>query len=132
VLVALHADVLAMVDGEQGLLPFHFAANWGASLDVIFYLLQHCPSALHHTGSTTVTTVLAQDDSSSTHAVETSNQHNDGSSSDKGKDHETCGPVKKKAKSTWVHDKKINFQKFKVRQPYHGTTAGPTMRTYYC
>jgi hypothetical protein len=38
-LVKRHADAVATVDGEQGLLPFHFAANWGASLDVIFYLL---------------------------------------------------------------------------------------------
>jgi hypothetical protein len=36
VLVECPADVLAVVDGEQGLLPFHFAANWGARLDVNF------------------------------------------------------------------------------------------------
>jgi hypothetical protein len=34
-LVDRQADVLAMVDGEQSLLPFHFAANWGESLNVI-------------------------------------------------------------------------------------------------
>jgi hypothetical protein len=36
VLINRHADAMSAVDGEQGLLPFHFAANWGASLDVIF------------------------------------------------------------------------------------------------
>jgi ankyrin repeat protein len=51
VLVNRHADALAMVDGEQGLLPFHIAANWSASLDVIFYLLQHCLDALRHGGN---------------------------------------------------------------------------------
>jgi hypothetical protein len=46
------ADALAVVDGDEGLLPVHFAANWGASLDVIFYLLQHCPNALlFHVGN---------------------------------------------------------------------------------
>ena len=42
------AAALAGVDGDEGLLPFHFATNWGASRDVIFYLLRHCPNALHH------------------------------------------------------------------------------------
>jgi Ankyrin repeats (3 copies) len=45
-LVNHQADALAAVDGEQGLYPFHFAAMWSASLDVIFYLLQHYPDAL--------------------------------------------------------------------------------------
>jgi Ankyrin repeats (3 copies) len=53
VLVHRHADVLVVGDVEQGLLPFHFAANWGASLDVIFYLLQHCPDVLRHIGGNT-------------------------------------------------------------------------------
>jgi hypothetical protein len=48
VLVNHQPDALAVVDGEEGILPFHFAANWGASLDVIFYLLQHCPDAISH------------------------------------------------------------------------------------
>jgi hypothetical protein len=51
VLVNRYADSLASVDGEQGLLPFYFAADWGASLDLIFYLLQQCPNALCHGGS---------------------------------------------------------------------------------
>jgi hypothetical protein len=47
VLVDRQVDALAMVDGGQGLLPFHFAPKWRASLDVISYLLQHCHNALH-------------------------------------------------------------------------------------
>jgi hypothetical protein len=35
-----------LTEKEQGLLPFHFAAMWDASLDVIYYLLKHCPDAL--------------------------------------------------------------------------------------
>jgi hypothetical protein len=54
VLVDRQPEVLAVVDGEHGLLPFHFAAIWDASLDVIFYLLQHCPDALHHVGGRSV------------------------------------------------------------------------------
>jgi hypothetical protein len=50
VLVVRQAEVLSMVDGEQGLFPVHFAANWGASLDVVFCLLQHCAAALLHGG----------------------------------------------------------------------------------
>jgi hypothetical protein len=47
-LINRNADVPAIVDGEQELLPFQIAAMWDASLDVIFYLLQHCPDALSH------------------------------------------------------------------------------------
>jgi hypothetical protein len=117
VLVNRQADVLAMVDGEQGLLPCHLAANCGASLDVIFYLLQQCPSALcHHGGNVTSSatnvgpcppcfavaidasgfaggsTALAQDDdeSSSTRIVLTSNRPNDNDSNHKGQDHVVC------------------------------------------
>ena len=50
-LVRHNPDALAKADGQEGLLPFHFAANWGASLDVIYYLLQHCPDALSHHGN---------------------------------------------------------------------------------
>jgi hypothetical protein len=43
VLVNRRPDALATGDGEQGLLPLHFAAMWDARLDVIFFLLQQCP-----------------------------------------------------------------------------------------
>jgi hypothetical protein len=96
VLVNRQADVLAMVDGEQGLLPYHFAANWGASLDVIFYLLQHCPNALSHgsgnaaaTGAHCQLTTAVGDTSGST-----------ADSSPESKCHDDGGQVKKKAKTT--------------------------------
>ena len=80
VLVARQADVLALVDGEQGLLPFHFAANWGASLNVVYYLLQHCPDAFCHGGGNV--TNIARCPSSPVAALESSDV-----------------PVKKKAKT---------------------------------
>jgi hypothetical protein len=58
-LVSRHAEALATVDGDEGLLPFHFAANWGASLDVIFYLLHHCPDALSHVGNSAAASAAA-------------------------------------------------------------------------
>lgn len=54
VLVDRQADVLAVADGEQCFLPTRFAANCGASLRVISYLLQHCPDALRHVAGSTV------------------------------------------------------------------------------
>jgi hypothetical protein len=56
VLVRCQSETVAMVDGREGLLPFHFAANWGASLNVIYYLVRHCPDALHHAGKATAAT----------------------------------------------------------------------------
>jgi hypothetical protein len=50
-LVNRQTDAVSTVDGDERLLPLHFAANWGANLDVIFYLLQHCPNALSHVGN---------------------------------------------------------------------------------
>jgi hypothetical protein len=41
-------------------LPFHIAANWNASLDIIFYLLQHCPDALRHVSGGNNDTAVAQ------------------------------------------------------------------------
>jgi hypothetical protein len=79
-LVNRQADVLAVVDGEQGLLPFHFAANWGASLDVIFYLLQHCPDALRHVGNTATSST--------------------GAAGQVQNDLDSSGPPQKKAKTT--------------------------------
>jgi hypothetical protein len=38
-------DTLMLVDGQEGLLPFHFAAMWDAELDVIYTVLRHCPAA---------------------------------------------------------------------------------------
>jgi hypothetical protein len=38
-------DTFASLDGQEGLLPFHFAAMWDAELDVIYTVLRHCPDA---------------------------------------------------------------------------------------
>jgi hypothetical protein len=35
------------IDGEQGLLPLHFAAMWDTKVDVIYHLLCQCPDALN-------------------------------------------------------------------------------------
>jgi Ankyrin repeats (3 copies) len=58
-LVSRNAGAVSTVDGEQGLLPFHFAAFCGASLNVLFFLLQHCPDALwSHNGGNAAALML--------------------------------------------------------------------------
>jgi hypothetical protein len=42
---ASQPHTLTMVDGEESLYPFHFAAMWNAELDVIYTVLRHCPDA---------------------------------------------------------------------------------------
>jgi hypothetical protein len=86
-------------------LPFHFAADWGASLDVIFYLLQHCPDALCHHGGNDVAVAVAATDArpcpSNFPAVGTSGSTNGTveTISDDNKQQNAHGPVKKKAKT---------------------------------
>ena len=41
-----YAPTLSTVDGEEGLLPFHFAAMCNCKLDVLFSLARHCPDDL--------------------------------------------------------------------------------------
>jgi hypothetical protein len=88
------SDTVSTVDGVHGLLPFHFAAMWDASLDVVYNLLKHCPHALHHLGNT----------SSATSADSTSSSANDdGDDSQQRKAGFAAAavygpPVKKKAK----------------------------------
>jgi ankyrin repeat protein len=38
-------DTLTVMDGEESLFPFHFAAMWDAELDIIYTVLRHCPDA---------------------------------------------------------------------------------------
>jgi hypothetical protein len=59
VLVKRQPDTLAVADGEEGHLPFHFAVNWGANLDIIFCLLNSCPSALLSNGGNAAAAFVA-------------------------------------------------------------------------
>jgi Ankyrin repeats (3 copies)/Ankyrin repeat len=100
VLVNRDADSLAAVDGEEGLLPFHFAANWGASLDVIFYLLQHCPDALSHVGNAAAAASAAVGQRQLS-TLDGDHTHGSASESTCTHDHlEVCGPSSKKSKTT--------------------------------
>jgi ankyrin repeat protein len=44
-LLERQAHTLSTVDGEKGLFPFHFAAMWDASVEVIYFLTRHSPDA---------------------------------------------------------------------------------------
>jgi hypothetical protein len=95
-----------MVDGEEGYLPLYFAANWGASLDVIFCLLQRCPDSLFHVGgreNTAAAAVAALGSCLSIPTVATSRSTKNGivqTCDDHHEQQDARGaPVKKKAKT---------------------------------
>jgi ankyrin repeat protein len=111
-------ETVATVDGEQRLLPFQFAAMWDASLDVIYYLLQYCPDALHHhhhhVGNAAVAVVVndphsclssAKCNTTTKNGLSWSVEETRASSGKQGRKppsrrpNKVCGPVKKKAKT---------------------------------
>jgi hypothetical protein len=101
-LVNRQAETVSIVDGEQSLLPFHFAAMCDTSLEVIFFLLRHCPNTVHHVGTAAVPAVLdAGATNGSTFTVGEINHDNNDDAARQGHDGFAagcCGPVKKKAK----------------------------------
>jgi hypothetical protein len=94
-LVNHQTETVSAVDGKQDLMPFHFAAMWDASLEVIFYLLQYSPAALLLRNAAPVVphpSLLAADDTSnSTTTAITAMMETFGNGN---------GPLKKKAKTT--------------------------------
>jgi hypothetical protein len=102
-LVNRQPDALSTVDGEQGLLPLHFAAMWDASLDVIFVLLQHHPEALlsqHRSGNDVTSSAAAAAAAAATASDEATNASSTTTTTPTAAaDGDTNGPRKKKAKT---------------------------------